>query len=148
MARTGCRPSARRSPTGSASADSKGSRWTRSPWSIPRPKSHCPHAPHACRRVDLAIERAAAAFPSWRAVSPDDRARLLRRFAGLVDDHLEELAWLEVRNSGHTIGNARWEAGNVPRRAALLRRSARAVARSADSRRRRVDITFKEPLGS
>ena len=73
--------------------------------------AHMPRTP--VEEVDLAIERAAAAFPSWRAVSPDDRARLLRRFAGLVDDHLEELAWLEVRNSGHTIGNARWEAGNV-----------------------------------
>ena len=31
----------------------------------------------------------------------------------MVDEHLEELADLEVRNSGHTIGNARWEAGNV-----------------------------------
>ena len=27
--------------------------------------------------------------------------------------HLEDLAQLEVANSGHTIGNARWEAGNV-----------------------------------
>ena len=31
----------------------------------------------------------------------------------IVDEHIEELAELEVRNSGHTIGNARWEAGNV-----------------------------------
>lgn len=44
---------------------------------------------------------------------PADRARLLRRFAAVVDDHLEELARLEVREAGHTIGNARWEAGNV-----------------------------------
>ena len=46
-------------------------------------------------------------------MAPGDRARLLRRFASLVDAHIEELAQLEVRNSGHTIGNARWEAGNV-----------------------------------
>src|SRR4030095_6974245 len=42
-----------------------------------------------------------------------DRAKLLRRFAAVVDEHVDELADLEVRNSGHTIGNARWEAGNV-----------------------------------
>jgi acyl-CoA reductase-like NAD-dependent aldehyde dehydrogenase len=39
--------------------------------------------------------------------------RLLRRFAA-VDAHRDELAELEVRNAGHVIGNARWEAGNVP----------------------------------
>jgi acyl-CoA reductase-like NAD-dependent aldehyde dehydrogenase len=64
-------------------------------------------------QTDAAIERAAAAFPAWRAVAPGDRGRLLRRFAEAVDEHLEELAQLEVANSGHPIGNARWEAGNV-----------------------------------
>lgn len=63
--------------------------------------------------TDAAIARASAAFPSWRAVAPGDRARLLRRFAAIVDDHREELAQLEVANAGHTISNARWEAGNV-----------------------------------
>ncbi|MBK9436089.1 MAG: aldehyde dehydrogenase [Micrococcales bacterium] len=107
--------------------------------------AHMPRTP--VEEVDLAIERAAAAFPSWRAVSPDDRARLLRRFAGLVDDHLEELAWLEVRNSGHTIGNARWEAGNVRD---VLHFYAAAPERLHGQQipvAGGVDITFKEPLG-
>ena len=30
-----------------------------------------------------------------------------------MDAHVDELAELEVRNAGHTWGNARWEAGNV-----------------------------------
>ncbi|RKN57905.1 aldehyde dehydrogenase [Micromonospora costi] len=63
--------------------------------------------------VDAAVARAAAAYERWRWVAPGERARLLRRFAALVDAHVEELAQLEVRNSGHTVGNARWEAGNV-----------------------------------
>src|SRR5215217_3984882 len=63
--------------------------------------------------TDAAVAAAHRAFPAWKAVSPGDRGRLLRRFASIVDDHIEELARLEVRNSGHTIGNARWEAGNV-----------------------------------
>ena len=63
--------------------------------------------------TDRAIEKAARAFETLRHVAPGDRARLLRRFASLVDEHLEELAQLEVANAGHTIGNARWEAGNV-----------------------------------
>ncbi len=65
------------------------------------------------QETDAAIERAHRAFLSWRAVAPGERARLLRRFAGVIEDHLEELAQLEVRNAGHTVGNARGEAGNV-----------------------------------
>ncbi|UYQ61192.1 aldehyde dehydrogenase family protein [Streptomyces peucetius] len=63
--------------------------------------------------VDAAVARAAKAQRLWAAAFPADRARLLRRFAVVVDDHIEELARLEVREAGHTIGNARWEAGNV-----------------------------------
>jgi acyl-CoA reductase-like NAD-dependent aldehyde dehydrogenase len=97
--------------------------------------------------ADAAIERAAATFAAWRAVSPADRARLLRRFASIVDDHIEELAWLEVRNSGHTIGNARWEAGNVRDvlnyySAAPERLSGRQIPVAGG-----LDVTFHEPLG-
>lgn len=63
--------------------------------------------------VDAAVIRAAAAQRRWASAAPADRARLLRRFAVVVDEHIEELARLEVREAGHTIGNARWEAGNV-----------------------------------
>jgi acyl-CoA reductase-like NAD-dependent aldehyde dehydrogenase len=63
--------------------------------------------------TDEAIARAAAAAAAWRAVAPGDRARLLRSFAALVDSAVEELAALEVAGSGHPIGAARWEAGQV-----------------------------------
>jgi acyl-CoA reductase-like NAD-dependent aldehyde dehydrogenase len=97
--------------------------------------------------TDRAIAAASAAFESWRAVSPSDRGRLLRRFAETVDAHVEELAQLEVRNAGHTIGNARWEAGNV--RDVLMYYSAapeRLFGRQipVDGG---IDVTFKEPLG-
>ncbi|WP_344135638.1 aldehyde dehydrogenase family protein [Luedemannella flava] len=97
--------------------------------------------------TDAAIERARGAFESWRRVSPGDRARLLRRFAAVVDAHVEELARLEVRNSGHTIGNARWEAGNVRDvldyyAGAPERLTGRQIPVPGG-----VDITFHEPLG-
>jgi phenylacetaldehyde dehydrogenase len=63
--------------------------------------------------VDAAVVRATAAQARWAALPPADRARLLRRFAVSVDEHLEELAQLEVREAGHTVGNARWEASNA-----------------------------------
>lgn len=68
---------------------------------------------HDVEATDTAIERARVAQRTWAQVAPRDRAMLLRRFAMQVEDHLEELALLEVANAGHPIGNARWEAGNV-----------------------------------
>src|SRR5580693_7289922 len=97
--------------------------------------------------TDDAIERAAAAFEDWRVVAPGDRARLLRRFAGVVDAHVEELAGLEVANAGHVIANARWEAGNVRDvleffAAAPERHSGRQIPVPGG-----IDVTFHEPLG-
>ncbi|UKD54974.1 aldehyde dehydrogenase family protein [Amycolatopsis sp. FU40] len=97
--------------------------------------------------TDAAIARAHAAFPAWRAVAPGDRARLLRRFADAVDADVEHLARLEVENSGHTIGNARWEAGNVRD---LLEYSSGAPERLLGKQipvDGGVNVTFHEPLG-
>jgi acyl-CoA reductase-like NAD-dependent aldehyde dehydrogenase len=104
--------------------------------------------PHtSAEATDEAIARARAASPEWRAVAPADRARLLRRFAEAVDGDIEHLAALEVANSGHTIGNARWEAGNV--RDVLLYYSAapeRLFGRQIPVPGG-VDVTFREPIG-
>ncbi len=97
--------------------------------------------------TDAAIARAAEAFPRWRDVAPGEKARLLRRFAQLVDEHVEELAELEVRNSGHTWGNATWEAGNVRDvlnyySAAPERLTGHQIPVAGG-----IDLTFHEPLG-
>jgi betaine-aldehyde dehydrogenase len=97
--------------------------------------------------ADAAIERAHAAFPAWRAMPPGERAALLRRFAAVVDAHVDELAELEVRNAGHTWGNARWEAGNVRDclnyyAGAPERLFGRQIPVPGG-----VDVTFHEPLG-
>jgi acyl-CoA reductase-like NAD-dependent aldehyde dehydrogenase len=97
--------------------------------------------------TDAAIARAATVQKSWREVAPADRARLLRRFAEAVDADLENLARLEVANAGHTIGNARWEAGNVRDvlnyySAAPERLFGRQIPVPGG-----VNATFKEPLG-
>lgn len=97
--------------------------------------------------VDAAVTRAAAAQQVWAALAPADRARLLRRFAVAVDSHIEELAGLEVREAGHTVGNARWEAGNVRD---LLDFSAGGVERLSGKQipvPGGIDLTLLEPLG-
>ena len=95
--------------------------------------------------VDAIIAKADKAFQTWRTVAPGDRAKLLRRFAAVVDAHNEELAQLEVANSGHTIGNARWEAGNVRD---VLNYYAAAPERLFGLQipvANGMDVTFKEP---
>lgn len=97
--------------------------------------------------VDAAVVRATGAQRAWAAAAPADRARLLRRFAAKVDEHVEELARLEVREAGHTLGNARWEAGNVRD---LLDFAAGGVERLSGRQipvAGGLDITVLEPLG-
>ncbi len=98
-------------------------------------------------RTDTAIEAAHEAFASWGAMAPGERAGLLRRFAMVVDEHVEELAELEVRNAGHTWSNARWEAGNVRDclnyyAGAPERLFGRQIPVAGGT-----DLTFHEPLG-
>ena len=64
-------------------------------------------------QTDEAINKAVKAQEKWAALAPSDRATLLSRFALAVDADNENLAQLEVRNSGHPIDQARYEAKNV-----------------------------------
>jgi acyl-CoA reductase-like NAD-dependent aldehyde dehydrogenase len=98
-------------------------------------------------QADAAIERAAAAQGSWRAVAAGDRARLLRAFADQVDAHGEELAQLEVAGSGHPVGQSRWEAGHVRD---VLEYYAAAPERLTGKQipvPGGLNVTFAEPLG-
>ncbi len=98
-------------------------------------------------QTDAAIARAAASQEAWRAVAPGDRARLLRRFAEQVDSHIDELAALETQGSGHPVGAATWEAGQVRDvlayyAAAPERMTGRQIPVSGG-----LNVTFKEPVG-
>ena len=101
----------------------------------------------SAEETDAAIARAQAALPAWRSVAPGDRARLLRAFAAEVDAHAEELAQLEVANSGHPVGAARWEAGQVRD---VLQYYAAAPERLTGKQipvAGGLNVTFAEPLG-
>jgi betaine-aldehyde dehydrogenase len=97
--------------------------------------------------TDAAIARAVVAQRSWAALPPVARADALRSFARVVEDHVEELAQLEVLNSGHPIGSARWEASHV---AQVLNFSAGAPERLSGQQipvAGGLDVTFHEPYG-
>lgn len=97
--------------------------------------------------VDDAVARAKAAQREWARLAPAERAAALRSFAAVVDAHVDELAQLEVANSGHPIGNATWEAGHV--RDVLQYYSA--TPERLNGKQIPVagglDVTFNEPLG-
>ncbi|HSJ94667.1 MAG TPA: aldehyde dehydrogenase family protein, partial [Gaiellaceae bacterium] len=109
------------------------------------PIAELPHA--TAEDADRAVAAAKRAFPAWRAVAPEDRARLLRRLAGLVEEHGEELAELESRNVGKPIADARGEVGMV---ADVFHFYAGAVDKHHGETipvAGGVDLTFREPLG-
>jgi acyl-CoA reductase-like NAD-dependent aldehyde dehydrogenase len=97
--------------------------------------------------TDAAVARARAAYPGWRAVSPADRGRLLRRLATLVEEHHEELSQIESRNAGKPISGAHGEIGMVADvfhyyAGAVDKRHGETIPVAGG-----VDMTFREPLG-
>ena len=97
--------------------------------------------------TDAAVARARAAAPDWRAVSPADRGRLLRRLATLVEEHHEELARIESQNVGKPIAGARGEVGMVADvfhfyAGTVDKRHGETIPVAGG-----VDMTFREPLG-
>jgi acyl-CoA reductase-like NAD-dependent aldehyde dehydrogenase len=98
-------------------------------------------------QVDDAVASAVSAQKMWAALAPAERAEALRRFAALVGDDIETLAGLEVANSGHPIGQARWEAGHVRDvlnyyAAAPERMIGKTIPVAGG-----IDVTFLEPIG-
>jgi acyl-CoA reductase-like NAD-dependent aldehyde dehydrogenase len=101
----------------------------------------------SAEQADEAIARAKVAQKKWATVAPADRAKALRDFAAAVDRDIENLAQLEVRNSGHPISQARWEANHVRNvldyySAAPERMLGKQIPVPGG-----IDVTFNEPLG-
>ncbi len=60
--------------------------------------------------VDRAVRAAAKAYPDWSRTPVMERVRLMFRYQGLLEQHLEELAALVTRHHGKTLEEARGEA--------------------------------------
>lgn len=97
--------------------------------------------------VDRAVQRAAAAQPSWQATSPAHKAEVLLAIAEGIRAQSEHLARLEARNVGMPISDARGSIVGVAQTfryyAAAPERLLGATIPVADG----VDLTFHEPLG-
>ena len=98
-------------------------------------------------QTDAAIELAAKAQKKWAALNPSDRAMLLHRFAAAVDQNIEALAQLEVRNSGHPISQARWEATHVRNVLEYYSASPERLIGKQIPVAGGISVTFNEPIG-
>jgi betaine-aldehyde dehydrogenase len=98
--------------------------------------------------ADRAVRAASRAFADWGARTAVQRAKVLYRFADLIEEHADELALLETRDMGMAIGDARWCAGNA---AAVMRYYAGAIDKFFGATipvdRDGVVLTFREPIG-
>jgi acyl-CoA reductase-like NAD-dependent aldehyde dehydrogenase len=97
--------------------------------------------------VDAAVAWAKAAFPAWRAVAPADRASLLHRLADAIAARREDLAFLEARNAGKPIGDARGEIGMVVETFRYYAGAPERLLGQTIPVAGGVDMTFREPLG-
>ncbi len=98
--------------------------------------------------ADRAVGAAARAFEGWGARTPVQRAKVLYRWADLIEEHADELALTETRDMGMALGDARWCAHNA---AAVMRYYAGAVDKFFGSTipvdRDGIVLTFREPIG-
>ncbi len=97
--------------------------------------------------TDQAVARAKAAYPAWRAVTPRDRANLMRRIAAAVEQNADRLARLEARNVGKPIADARGEVGMVVDVFNYFAGAPERLFGKTIPVAGGVDMTFREPLG-
>src|SRR5438309_160482 len=74
--------------------------------------------------IDLAVKAARKAFDNgpWRKMTPSERGRLIWKLGDLIDQHLEEFAFLESLDNGKPLTVAR--AADVPLASELFRSTA------------------------
>lgn len=99
--------------------------------------------------VDEAVQAAAAAFESWSATPPLERARVMFRFRDLLEQEFDQLARLVALENGKTLDEARGEvrrgievvefACGIP--SLLMGQSLENVARHLDGK------TIRQPVG-
>src|SRR4029079_15115185 len=98
--------------------------------------------------ADRAVRAAARAFEDWGARTPIQRAKVLHRWADVIDARADELALVETRDMGMAIGAARWCPHNE---AAVMPYYAGGVDKFFGSTipvdRDGIVLTFREPIG-
>ena len=99
--------------------------------------------------VDRAVAAAKRALPDWLEWTPRERAELLLRLAGLLEEHAEELGRLESANTGKPLEAARDEMSEMADNLRFFAGAARALQGQATGEylRGRTSWVRREPVG-
>ena len=99
--------------------------------------------------VDAAVAAAKRAAPAWATTPAEERARLLKKLADLVERDLDALAALESRDAGKTVRLAK--SLDIPRAVSNLRFFAAAITQWPSEAHpmedRALNYTLRQPLG-
>src|SRR5438876_9813656 len=98
--------------------------------------------------VDRVVRAAEKAFPSWRAVNPRERGRILQKISTLIRDDFEELARAESRNVGKPIRDSRDEVGLAADCLEYYAGTTNKIfGQTIPTNTKGVLMTFREPVG-
>lgn len=98
--------------------------------------------------VEIAMDTAKKAYPSWAATSPEERSELMLRIADKIDENLEVLAQAESLDNGKPVSLSRRV--DIPRASANFRFFAKAITQfSSESHEMpdAINFTLRQPLG-
>lgn len=97
--------------------------------------------------VDAAADAAAAARVTWRAVPATERAALVLDFANLVEEHAEELAFLDAIDAGSPIRNARFDVRIALEQMRMFAGFALEMKGQTIPASNALHLTLREPVG-
>lgn len=98
--------------------------------------------------VSEAVDRAAAGGRAWAALTPRDRGRAVRRFADVLEQHAEELAWLDTLDAGLPLWMMRIDAATGIERMRMFADLGFALTgQTIPASVGNVHLTFPEPFG-
>ena len=99
--------------------------------------------------VAKAVSAAKGAFPSWSALSPEERHNYLFRLSGLIEENLDRLAKAESVDNGKPLSLAR--SVDIPRAVANFRFYATAALHFASEAHHTtaaaINYTLRQPIG-
>jgi len=98
--------------------------------------------------VDVAVRRGAAAAAPWGALTPRDRGVAVRAYADVLEQHAEELAWLDTLDAGLPLWMMRKDAATgVERMRMFADLGLTLTGLTIPASEGNLHLTFPEPFG-
>jgi 2-formylbenzoate dehydrogenase len=114
--------------------------------STERPLAEVPDA--GPEDVDSAVRAARDGYRTWRALSPWERGKLVRRLAGVLEEHEDELATLDALDMGSPLASMRLDVRRAAESLELFANWALDLAGDVvPASARNLHYTLREPYG-